>query len=324
MKIIRIFALLFLLAHTVAYSQDVRKLTLEIKNLKDDSGFCGNVYLTTEYGISQCFRCEDGVVEIHFLEETIQTNLTFISIRQDKAGVANVNMDCLLSSKAPVKLPKTSVEVKGFEYVPMPTELFEAIKLLPCRGVETKLRPDLQEYEICFPKKVFRTGNDFTKYLAKWFSWKLQHLNEPVLCHKYPNDVYRFTWTSLSYIYDYDPYSVRIEVQEDGSAMVFCSYYYNKDNKKNAVCFDVVTISAQSFEQFLRIMKEVDLRDKVFTQDIDNHTVFNAIEANIDGKYHVIFRGEGEDEGMEELREFLWSLTGLGENKIVHRRQRIE
>lgn len=324
MKINRIFVFLFLLVHTVVYSQDVRKLTLEIKNLNDDTGFCGNVYFKTERGILQCFRCEDGIVEINFLEETALSSSTFIAIRQEEVGIANIDLDCLLRSNAPIKLPKMSVEVKEFKYVPMPTELSEAIELLPCRTLETKLKPDLQEYESCFPKKVSRTGNGFTKYLAKWFSWNLQHLNEPVLCHKYPNDVYRFTWTSFSYIYDYDPYSVRIEVQDDGSAILFCSYYYNKDNKKNAVYYDVFAISSQSFEQFLQKINEINLRDTTFTTNVEGHSVFNSLEANINGKYHVIFRGDGEDEGMEELREFLWGLTGLGENKIVHKRQRIE
>lgn len=324
MKIIKILSLLFLIVHNAVYSQDVRKITLEINNLKDDTGFCGNVYLNTEYGISQCFRCEDGIVEIHCLEETIQSKLTFITIRQEESGIANVNMNCLLSSKAPIILPKISVGVKDFKYVPMPTELSDAIKLLPCRGVESKLKPDLQESESYFPKKVFRIGNNSTKYLSRWFSWQLQRMNEPILCHNYSNDVYRFTWTSLSYFYGYDPYSVRIEVQENGSALLFCSYYDNKDNKKNEAYFDVVTISSQSLEQFLQIMKEVDLRDKTLTRDIENHSVFYSLEANVNGKYHVIFRSEGEDEGVEELRRFLWDLTGLGENKIVHKRQRIE
>lgn len=71
-------------------------------------------------------------------------------------------------------------------------------------------------------------------------------------------------------------------------------------------------------------MNRIDLRNKTITTDVENHSVFNALEANIDGKYRVIFRGEGEDEDMEELRRFLWDLTGLGENKIVHKRQRIE
>lgn len=324
MKNIRILTLLFLIIHTTVYSQDVRKLTLEIRNLKDGTGFCGNVYLNTDDGISQRFRCNDGNAVVYFFEETIQIGHTSLTIRQDEDGVANVNMDCLLRSNATIKLPKMSVEVKEFKYVPMPTEISEALQLFPSRSVEPKLKLDLQEYESYFPKKVFRTGNNSTKYLSKWFSWHLQRMNEPVLCHKYPNDVYRFTWTSLSYFYEYDPYSVRIEVQEDGTAILFCSYYYNKDNKKNAACFDVISISSQSFEQFLQIINEIDLRDKTFTRDVENHSVFYSLESNINGQYHIIFRGDGEDEGMEELREFLWALTGLGENKIVHRRQRIE
>lgn len=255
MKNIRLLTVLFILLFSSAYSQDVKRLTLEIKNLKDSTGFYGNVYLRTDEGLSMPFYCTEGCVQIFFYENLIQTNKTFISIRQDVYGIANVNMDCLLSSKAPIKLSKISVVVKEFKYVPMPTELSESLMLQPCRSEEIKLKPDLQEYESYFPKKVYRTGNNSTKYLSRWFSWHLQRMNEPILCHKYPNDVYRFTWTSLSYFYDYDPYSVRIEVQDDGTAILFCSYYDNKNdnnNKKSTVCLDVSTINSQSFELFCK------------------------------------------------------------------------
>ena len=66
------------------------------------------------------------------------------------------------------------------------------------------------------------------------------------------------------------------------------------------------------------------MKDEVFTTGVENNSILYSFEANINGQYHVIFRGEGEDPALDELQKFLWSLTGLGENKIVHRSQRIE
>lgn len=323
MKSIRFLVLLSLLLPAAVYSQDVKRLTLDIKNIKDDSGFCGNVYLNTEDDITQRFLCENGNVEIYFFEETL-TSRSFITIRQDENGIANVDLDCLLGFKAPIKLPKLSIEVKEFKSVPLPTELSEVLKLYPSRNGESKLKPDLNECASYFPKSICKSDNNYTEYLPKWFSWNLKRLQESVLSHKYPNDVYRFTWTSLSCFYEYDPYSVRIEVQDDGSAVMFCNYYDNKDNNKCKVYLDVIALPPQSFEQFLQRINAIDLRGDTFTSDIEKHSVFYALEASINGQYHVMFRGDGEDEGMEELRRFLWDLSGLGENKIVHKRQRIE
>lgn len=42
--------------------------------------------------ISQRFRCNDGNAEVYFFEETIQIGHTFLTIRQDEDGIANVKM----------------------------------------------------------------------------------------------------------------------------------------------------------------------------------------------------------------------------------------
>lgn len=323
MKIIKILLLLLLTSFHI-YSQNVKELTLEVKNLSDGTGFYGNVYLMTFNGLSQPYSCENGNVQIIFDDSLMNTNRTFITIRQDNNSIANVNMNCLISSKGPIILPKMSVEVKEFSSIPMLTELSEILILLSNGSDEKKVNPDLKDDGGFYPKRVFRKANDQTKYLANRMAWLLQFLNEPILCNKHSTNAYRFTWTSNQYPYEYDPYSVRIEIQEDGHAIMFCNYYCGKEERGSKLNCDIISMDSLSLGQFIQKTNDVDLKDEVFSAGAENNSIIYSFEANIDGHYHVIFRGEGEDPALDELQRFLWSLTGLGENKIVHRRMRIE
>lgn len=323
MKIIKLLSLLLIMSFP-AFSQNIKELTLEIKDLENDTGYCGNVYVKTDNGISQPYSCENGNVQIIFTENPLQIERTFITIRQNNTCVANINMKCLLSSNAPIKLPKMSVEVKKFIDITTPTEISEVLKLLPNGIDESKLKPDLKDDSSFFPKRVFRKANDRTKYLANWFAWQLQFLNEHTLCDNYPNNVYRLTWISNQYSYEYDPYSVRIEMQKDGFAILFCNYYCSEEKGRDKINCDIISLDSQSIEQFMQKVNDLNVKDEVFTTGVENNSILYSFEYSINGQYHVIFRGEGEDPALDELQKFLWSLTRLGENKIVHKRQRIE
>lgn len=163
--------------------------------------------------------------------------------------------------------------------------------------------------------------------LIGWYTWNLLRLKEDELCNGSLKDIYRFTMVSNTYFYTYEPYSMRIEPNVDGTAIMFCSYErYDECERKTLYC-DIVPLGAEDYSRIQNIVKQMRFWEAKPTEnpyDLYKTAKTNILEANIDGKYHVIFRGEGEDEGMEELREFLWGLTGLGENKIVHKRQRIE
>ena len=157
--------------------------------------------------------------------------------------------------------------------------------------------------------------------LAGLYSDELAQLKEPVLCEGSNNDVYRFVW-SHNLHHTYNPYCIRVESTKEGSFIMYCSYILFHPCDENQSYCDVIPLDENAFSQLLGIIEQSDFWN---SKPINDNGGTNCIlEANVKGKYHVIFRGEGEDPNLDELQRFLWSLTGLGENKIVHRRQRIE
>lgn len=182
----------------------------------------------------------------------------------------------------------------------------------------------------CYPQK--RTIDSIKDALAfhnaeclvGWYSRQLIQLHEPVMSNGYSQNAYRFVWSGgqkMQY-FTYDPYSFRVELDSLGRGVLYCSYCLYDACDENQVYGDVVFMNKTKTEEFLELIE--NLCFWTCKPKNDNGGNSYILEANIDGKYHVIFRGDGEDEGMEELRRFLWNLTGLGENKIVHKRQRIE
>lgn len=183
--------------------------------------------------------------------------------------------------------------------------------------------PTEQELDTLAKNMSIGTAED----LIGWYTWNLLRLKEDELCNGSLKDIYRFTMVSNTYFYTYDPYSMRIEPDRDGTAVMYCSYErYDECERKTLYC-DIVPLGLEDYSRIQNIVKQMRFWEAKPTEspyDLYKTKKTNILEANINGKYHVIFRGDGEDEGMEELREFLWGLTGLGENKIVHKRQRIE
>ncbi len=168
-----------------------------------------------------------------------------------------------------------------------------------------------------------------SEFYENWCSLNLYELKEPVLFEESQTNVYRFTWFINNGIHRlYEPYSIRIEpnaVRGD-AIMYFCYRYWDFCEEFPIFC-DIIPIEGDVYRLFMQLIGKVNFWEKpsiIDDKDSFAGSYLNILEANINGQYHVIFRGDGEDEGMEELREFLWGLTGLGENKIVHRRQRIE
>lgn len=297
--------------------KDLMQLSLEIKNL-DGSGFCGNVYLRDDQGRFKCYCCENGIANIIFLKSDYDTCSTSLTIRPNKSDVVNVSLDCLLNSNSVIKLPTISIEAVEYKKVAYLKSELEILQYLSVRCEEGKLFPSQIEYSY-FPKKVQR---DDSLSIAENCSVYLKRLDEPVLCHNYHKEVYRFTWMSSWFFYEYDPYAVRIEAQEDGSAILFCNYHtYNK----GCGC-DVFPISSQTFEQFKKMINDIGRKAPTFTGNERLNDVYFCLETKVNGRYHVIFRGEGEDVKLDDLQQFLWNLIGLGNNKRVHnqRWQRIE
>lgn len=172
--------------------------------------------------------------------------------------------------------------------------------------------------------KIFQMEDSYT--FERWCSFNISQLNEPVIAGGNMQRVYRFSWFVSNHFHRlYEPYSFRI-IPSDNGAMVYFSYRYWDMCEEFPLYNDAFFMNQETYNEFIELLQKMKfwtspcLPDRIYY----DMAYTNVMEANIDGKYHVIFRGEGEDEGMEELREFLWGLTGLGENKIVHKRQRIE
>lgn len=163
--------------------------------------------------------------------------------------------------------------------------------------------------------------------LENWYSWELLDLQEPAIFNQYSKEVIRISWNCKKAGYLYDPYSLRMEIEGDSSAILYCSYRKVDEYGKYPLFCDVILLTSEELRRCKYMIENFAVSHKQSVIDISNlfgkdcNLIF---ESNIDGQYHVIFRGEGEDPALDELQKFLWSLTGLGENKIVHKRQRIE
>ena len=360
------FVLFLMLAHAVAYPQQVRRLSIEILNFPDGGGYNGTVVLTTDDGVCQSADCKDGTLDLYFFDYL--ANDASLTIKHGQGRTTNVSLGCLLHIKSILQTPYATIKVVENKIVAIDDMNF-LISLLPNRQIEPKIRPDFSpdwqrrttdtviwyfptetlldidyydnliedtaflkgyynEYG-CYPDKreKKRLARDMSTRAAEfaggWYSWNLLRLNEPVLCNGSVNDIYRFTWIANTFFHEYDPYSVRIERQDEGSAIVYCNYESRSGKEISSLCCNIFFINANTFNQFLELVNTIRFeKGKTLTHQKgwQNSSVTMILEISNNSKYHVIFRGNGEDEGMEELRHFLWNLTGLGENKIVHMR----
>ena len=182
--------------------------------------------------------------------------------------------------------------------------------------------PTAKETDSLSRRMAFNTAES----IIGWYSWHLSRLQETELCNDYREDIYRFTMVSNFRFYTHEPCSFRIEHSDDGRAVLYCSYEKRNEYETELYC-DVYPMNEKVFSEFLAILEKDDFWDacpNVEPASLAEKDINYILEANVKGKYHVIFRGEGEDPALDELQRFLWDLTGLGENKIVHRRQRIE
>ena len=182
--------------------------------------------------------------------------------------------------------------------------------------------PTAKEFDSLCRRTAFNTAET----LIGWYSWHLLRLQEKELCNGCVNNTYRFTMISNFRYYNYEPCSFRIELRDDGQAVLYCSYEKRNAYEKELYC-DIYPMDEQYMSEFQRLLNKIDFWNACPNDEpasLAEKNINYILEANVNGQYHVIFRGEGEDPALDVLQKFLWNLTGLGENKIVHKRQRIE
>lgn len=359
-----IFQIIFLLIQMRIYAQDnVRELTFQISTKEGAAANLIESYLNRgETTIEQMVITDGSTCCQIGLEEPVEEYWLVLS--KEESCICRVNLARLLRQENGIQTQIATVSVIGDSLVEKPSLIapsFQSFRFFDLYSYSKKhhinrygclkwyfptellLNQDTSYYNYVSQwyneEKYFRDYGIQPKEglidslrtaqfqfraecLAGWYSDRLIQLNEPILCNGYPRDVYRYTWSTNAVYCTYDPYCMRIEFDEEENAIMYCSYLRWDDCEGYALYCDIVPLQKSEITELLSLLRRIH-QDSAKPL-LDNGGSNNILESNLNGQYHVIFRGDGEDEGMEELREFLWGLTGLGENKIVHKRQRIE
>ncbi len=162
---------------------------------------------------------------------------------------------------------------------------------------------------------------------AGWCSKNLLELCEPNFSNGYEKNAFRFTWISNYKHYLYDPYTIRIETDKKNNPIMYFSYKMFDFCDRNSIVCKIIPMTNSEYQKFLYLVDEYQywtIPSRVDQGEGDSEFAFSILEGIYNDRYHVVYRDSKRDKGMMKIREFLWSLTGLGENKIVHKRQRIE
>lgn len=158
--------------------------------------------------------------------------------------------------------------------------------------------------------------------LVAWYSEQLILLNEPILCNGYAQEVFRFSWSNNAFFYKYNPYCMRIEPDDNGTAILFCSYNkYDLCEGYQSFC-DIIPLDQKTFGLFVKLFEKMNFWNE--KSMLDNGGSNCILEAFKDGHYHVVFRGKNENSVLEEIQGFLWDLLGFDENSIVKIQPKIE
>lgn len=171
---------------------------------------------------------------------------------------------------------------------------------------------------------IDRIAYDEALERTNWCNVRFSILNEPTL-HDGNNKnkvLYRFSWSSNKADHLYVPYSFRIELGERANVFMYCSYVLWDECDEDLIYHDVILLDKTSSDSLEMLVTRADFVHSVPL--LDGGGLSYILEICKEGQYYVVFRGTGEDQSMEVLQQFLWKLSGLKENKIVHRKLHIE
>lgn len=349
----------------VGFSQHInRALSFRLESFSGQPIQQKYIYLAQDDSIvAKAMTCFDGVAHLVFCCDSIRANYTVI-VRQSQECVSKVRLGCFGNNDSQIALPemKITLENDAFREIGEKGIVNQSGKEYDGKFVFGNIPDGIQNYfpfetlsyavsgyfqeidssyyeafysmvghypsEFEIDSIVGISRNQEASLMQRWFSYNLSMLQEPVLYENQITRVFRFSWfVNNGYHRQYEPYSVRIEVDNQGNRTACFSYRLWDECEHNPLFCVITDLDDVMFNTFLDKIQKMEFWESPSLMEKDgsfDKGSTSILEANIEGKYHVIFRGEGEDEGMEELREFLWGLTGLGENKIVHKRQRIE
>lgn len=363
-KIIAFIVMLFFIA--TSWSQELRMQTFRLCSLDGNPMEKTIYYYQNDSVLHISTAWSDGIV-IMRMDNRIDYKDLFLVIRQDEERVSRIKMDYFKKHNSIVlpfvkitliedRIIKTQPDLRTRQpYKAEDFKIIHSVNLDNYNGFKHYFPIKCLEYsyegyysmmsDSSYHERFYEIAGRYpddrdidslvlsgmrrdAMYYENWCSLNLYELKEPVLFDNYTQDVYRFTWFINNAVHhEYEPYSIRIEPDEIGGAIMYFSYRLWDYCEEYPIYCDIIPIDKEVYQKFAEMIDRIGLVDKpsiVDEEDCFEGQYLNILEANVDGQYHVIFRGEGEDPALDELQKFLWSLTGLGENKIVHKKQRIE
>lgn len=165
-----------------------------------------------------------------------------------------------------------------------------------------------------------------SEYKNGLYSYYLMRLDEPVICNGFPYEVYRLSWINKDYLYIYDTYSMRIEIQEQDKAIMYVSYRYTSDCENSPLYCDVIPLEDYEIGKFNELMQLEDYWGMDFTIEadaLDGPKGTFIFEMYKNDSYKVVFRNASQDSVLNKINDMLWKYTGLKRNRL-YRSQRIE
>ncbi len=343
----------------ICFSQSIEKWVFLIESREGENSFGKNVYLTKNDSILEVNPIDEEGEFSFEIDGDLAIQDLFIAFRQSENSIYRLNLQNFKDGKGMVVLSNMTIGLKKVLQINHQTNVFPLADRRFYQRLD-RLNSSIDECGDYFPveklklshshyrnliekrldielfKKVFGhyptereldsladiESENEVREIADWLNNRLFVLEEPILSCGNKQQVIRFTWCKNREIYTYVPYCIRIEPSNQKGALMFVSYILWDTCEENLLYHDIIPIDDSTYNNIVDMGKGIVSNDNLSMYDQGGMN--NIFEMYSNNQYHVIFRGDGEDEGMEELRRFLWDLTGLGENKIVHKRQRIE
>lgn len=165
-----------------------------------------------------------------------------------------------------------------------------------------------------------------SEYKNGLYSYYLMRLEEPVISNGFPCEVYRLSWINNYYLYVYEAYSIRVEVQDQNRAIMYVSYKYTSDCVDSSLYCDVIPLTGHEIEQFNELMQLVELGDwntitEVDTIDgLEGTFIFEMYKNDL---YKVLIRNTSQNSILNRINDVLWEYSALKRNHL-YRSQRIE
>jgi hypothetical protein len=228
-----------------------------------------------------------------------------------------------------------SVELERlFGYVRwyFPTEVFLQPKELYYEYIKKEYNKGFAIFQTCEDGLDHYPTDSEMDSLASIIAWKnaemregvfcyyLMRLDEPVLCDSgYHHDVYRLSWIDENYVYVYDTYAFRLEIDEKGRTIMYVSYRYVDDCLGDLLYCDVIPLEESQSEQFYKLIEDGGFWEDTSCCEKNDMVSSGAtfiMEGFKDESYNVVIRDARQQSLLYVINKLLWGYSGLGKNRL--------